>query len=339
MPDYRTSILGESPTGFWYLDEYRGITTFDFSGNARNLTISGTPTLYEPALCSDWPGGSMKFLANGDRCEGAAAPFIGNGKLTILGFIKPLSITQAGCVVRCGENDNMVNYALYQQNGSLRYRYYNGSALINHDSDPILVAGTRTHFALTRASDGKTVKFYVNGVQIGSSVVAAAVPAPGAAATKLLIGGLAAADYLPGWLDEIAVIVGTELPDWKIANIAAPGFRVWPISLPNMFSPTSYEETIADQTVRSPMTQGPPKTRPGASAAITIVKGSLDIDDSQRDDLETLFYDTLYGGSLTFEASLRGESSPGTYLFTSPPAFHDLESGDWEASLDFVVLP
>ena len=35
MPDYRTSILGESPTGFWYLDEYRGITTFDFSGNAR----------------------------------------------------------------------------------------------------------------------------------------------------------------------------------------------------------------------------------------------------------------------------------------------------------------
>lgn len=42
---YRATVLADSPTGFWLLDETSGTTATDLTTNANNLTYRNTPTL------------------------------------------------------------------------------------------------------------------------------------------------------------------------------------------------------------------------------------------------------------------------------------------------------
>lgn len=42
---YRTTVLNDSPTGFWLLNETSGTTATDLTANANNLTYRNTPTL------------------------------------------------------------------------------------------------------------------------------------------------------------------------------------------------------------------------------------------------------------------------------------------------------
>lgn len=84
--DYFAELLSLNPTGYYKFDENRGTTLFDFTQYARNLVISGTPTLKVPSLCSDWPNGAMKFNSGGDSCGNTfgPSPFASLGAITII---------------------------------------------------------------------------------------------------------------------------------------------------------------------------------------------------------------------------------------------------------------
>src|SRR5229473_1603338 len=121
--DYFATLLAELHKALYKFDEYRGITLFDFSNNAYNLTIHGTPTFKAVSLVSDWPNGSIHFNVNGDYVDGDATPFITNNAITIAGMLKPDTIAQIGNIIRCGENDNMLSWAVEQNNAQLLFKW------------------------------------------------------------------------------------------------------------------------------------------------------------------------------------------------------------------------
>jgi type II secretory pathway pseudopilin PulG len=52
-PQYKSVVLGDSPVGYWRLDETSGTTAKDSSGNGNNGTYSGGVTLNQQSILSD----------------------------------------------------------------------------------------------------------------------------------------------------------------------------------------------------------------------------------------------------------------------------------------------
>lgn len=93
-----------------------------------------------------------------------------------------------------------------------------GGSVNTVDSASALTAATRLHFALTRASDGTAVCFYVSGTLI-STAVAGAAPSPSVTPTQLLLGGNLSGGDLSGVLDEVGDLQRDGVP--RLAHRAA----------------------------------------------------------------------------------------------------------------------
>lgn len=343
-------ILELKPTGYWKFDEYRGTTAFDFSVNVLNtpLTSVGVALGTKPGLCTDWPhGAALGTIPDGHLVsipDLINAPFATYGAISIIALINLSSVSSGEMFIAKagGANQDYTDWAFGLNNKRLRYSYWNGSYHTVDSIDNQVALNTRAFVAVTRNADGRTVNFYVNGVLTADSpLVAPSVPlhAAGHVPNFIELMGVDLGSTLLGLCDEVAVFVGTELNAGAIARLNDAAIRTWPVSLPQVFLPDQYSETYGDRAIRFQPAEGPTLNHAAISKNYHVISGSFDMEKQQRIDFDTFYKSMIVNGMHTFEASLRGEATPGRYLFTKRPSYTDIENGCWQVNVSVIALP
>ena len=223
--------------GLWPLDEEFGTVAYDLSTNGYNATSSGL-------LRSNLQRG---FLApDGGKC----AQFDGSASYINLYAAQPAEPTAIGSIsvwaatpdanisgttkmqiIRLGvDNDNNLEIAFdttaYRFNGS----YEGGGTTDNVTSDLLynVDGGPQYpewhHFALTWDAANNKLKFYVDGLQQGSTQESLGTWTGAMASTTMVLGSSSttAADVLNGYLARVG-IWSVVLPDATIADLAVIG--------------------------------------------------------------------------------------------------------------------
>lgn len=102
----------------------------------------------------------------------------------------------------------------------------------------------------------------------------------------------------------------------------------WPNSLPPFPEADAFQEQDVSQVLRSEMDTGPAKVRRRFTGRVSNFPVRWTLDGVQVSALETFFYDTLGGGSLTFTAKHPRTGANVTLRFLEPytvtPSSHQL---------------
>jgi hypothetical protein len=136
-------------------------TTFtDLSRNGHTISVFGDAKVV--TTDSDFPSGALDLDGTGDYLTTPASPdfAFGTGDLTVEGYIKPDTVSDNDGLFSFGSTQLFM--ALFSGNW---YASTLGSGVYNYGA---ATAGTRQHFAVTRASG--TVRLFIDGTQLGSFV-------------------------------------------------------------------------------------------------------------------------------------------------------------------------
>lgn len=112
---------------------------------------------------------------------------------------------------------------------------------------------------------------------------------------------------------------------------------VWPASLPQLPRPDDYEETLADNTVRSSVDVGPAKLRRRTTSNPDAFTLSYDMVSSQVADLITFYRDTLVGGTQSFDMTHPRTGLLDKWRFTGPPKIK-AQGEDWIVNVTLEQL-
>lgn len=114
----------------------------------------------------------------------------------------------------------------------------------------------------------------------------------------------------------------------------------WPLTLPQRFLASDYNDALPDNVIKTQMDAGPPKRRRKTTSNIRVVNGSMLMTTDQWDDLVDFFQNTLK------EVSPFNLPEPGndaldtlTVVFSSPPSRQYFSPGRWRVVLRFEVQP
>lgn len=113
---------------------------------------------------------------------------------------------------------------------------------------------------------------------------------------------------------------------------------VWPASLPQDVE-RPYQETLADNTVTTPMEIGPAKKRRRSTAGVSTLSATVQLTTAQTETLQTFFEDTLAGGALRFDWTHPRTQVAAVFRFAKPPQISHVSGPNWQARLELEVLP
>lgn len=113
---------------------------------------------------------------------------------------------------------------------------------------------------------------------------------------------------------------------------------VFPSSLPKP-SPDGYQETMADNTIRSDMDVGPAKVRKRSTSATTKYRLNYELDNTDVNTLETFFHDTINDGVDTFDMDDPRSGSTETFRIVGPPDINALTGTWYRVSINMEKLP
>ena len=157
-----SSIVGN--LALW--NEYNfnnGSIVYDLSGNNNTGTVSGA------TWTADGRGGYFDFDGSNDKIEIPATTTLNfTGNMTLSAWIYPDNVGEGGAgriFQRAGTGG--YGWTLIATN---RMLFYAGGGNLAYSKHNAVTYGQWQHVAVTRT--GSAVKFYVNGVQAGTSVVA-----------------------------------------------------------------------------------------------------------------------------------------------------------------------
>jgi prepilin-type N-terminal cleavage/methylation domain-containing protein len=152
----------EGLVGYWSLDEGVGTTTFDQSGNGNNGTWSGTATgtngYYSPGKVGQWAG---TFDGSTDILSVATTSLEPVNVSVALWLLEPSNLAAHGAFSK--------GYGIFLDTaGRVDWYIYNGSS--NSEVGTAMYAlAPGTWYFLVGTYDGSTMRFYINGQQIGSA--------------------------------------------------------------------------------------------------------------------------------------------------------------------------
>lgn len=113
---------------------------------------------------------------------------------------------------------------------------------------------------------------------------------------------------------------------------------VWPTTLPQSPLQDSYRETVADNTVRTAMEQGPAKLRRRATSAVSKLSIGFILNPAQMAVLESFYASGLSGGVLPFTFPHPRTGTGTSCRFTTPPSASNI-GGYYKVALEMEVLP
>lgn len=113
---------------------------------------------------------------------------------------------------------------------------------------------------------------------------------------------------------------------------------VWPSNIPDDYERRGFQETLPNNVVKTAMDAGPPKRRRTFTAGVSYIKGTIIMTDSEFDDLETFYYDTL---KETGEFDFIHPRTEATVVavFNEPPGLSYFGTGEWRVSVSLEIQP
>ena len=75
----------------------------------------------------------------------------------------------------------------------------------------------------------------------------------------------------------------------------------WPGNVPSELERNTWSRQPIDSVVRTPMSAGPPKTRPRSTITRYTIRGSIVMSETELAAFETFYETDLANGSLTFD--------------------------------------
>lgn len=112
----------------------------------------------------------------------------------------------------------------------------------------------------------------------------------------------------------------------------------WPATLPAPLL-AGYQETLADNTLRSQMDKGPDKVRRHTTANVRPLSFSLVLTATQLSALIAFYNTTTLGGSLAFDFTDIRTSETLSCRFSTPPVFSPVGGGPYTVNISLEVLP
>lgn len=166
---YSSEVLADSPLAYYRLGESSGTTMADSSGNGRNGSYVGGPTLGATGLLTGDADTAVDFPANAAK-HGliADAAWMDSSQITITALIKADAIPTTYAIVDRDGNPDRVFQFYVLSNGHVRVIVWNqaGSLGIAESSGSIPTGATR-HVGFTW--DGTTIRIYINGAADGTA--------------------------------------------------------------------------------------------------------------------------------------------------------------------------
>ena len=281
MPTYSSIVLATpNLAAYWRLGETSGTTANDASGNARNLTYTGSPSLNQTGMLTGDPDKSVDFNGSTQYAIGGGASntgLQGGSALTLEAWMVGDS-TGNKCPAGLFGSGTQKGYWFNFASNIGMWVSPDGSAQTLCQSPDATVTGQIYHVVGTY--DGSNIRLYVNGVLKQTQALAGTIWTV-ATSNAFAIGRLGAlsSDYFDGRVDEVAVYnraltlseiqnhytAGTTTPSTGLsyraqgptdAVIALAGWgdqRLIPITPPTMSwrtdGPGSFQATIDSRTL------------------------------------------------------------------------------------------
>lgn len=219
---YAAEVLADSPLVYWRMGDASGTTATDSSGNSRNGTYMGSPTLGSPSLVpSDTSNTAVDLSGTSQYVRISSASWMNVANITLEAVIQPDAVSGIKFVMDRDLETGGNSAFQFRLNGNkLEFIVFDGGPAKTATGATSLVAGTK--YLVHGTYDGSNAKVYVNGVQDGTVAGAGSLLSAGAA---LCVGAHAngAGNFLDGKVDE-AAMYGTALSSTRIAaHFAATG--------------------------------------------------------------------------------------------------------------------
>ena len=207
---YSTTVLADSPTAYWKLDETTGATQFaDSSGNSHPATISGTPTYtttYKVDVGSTQFNGTQYGSVASGAWFGSLTSFSVEAWFSTTAFTGRSFISYDNSGASPGTATRVFQF--YESNGLVVFL-----PLMSSGSYVTLTSPTSTyndgiwHHAVG-TWDGTTARLYIDGSQVASAALSGTTTSGGG--QPILIGtgsnnGVGNFNQYSGYLDEVAI--------------------------------------------------------------------------------------------------------------------------------------
>ncbi|MGD9850102.1 MAG: hypothetical protein AB7T38_02425 [Nitrospirales bacterium] len=114
---------------------------------------------------------------------------------------------------------------------------------------------------------------------------------------------------------------------------------VWPSLLPRFSIVENFTEQPPDTVVRSPMEEGPAKTRQNPNPKPGTIRFQKRLTREQTVILDQFWTETLAKGVLSFQDYHPRTLALKSFRFTARPGFQHLSGPQWLASMELEILP
>lgn len=219
---YASEVAADSPVLWWRLGESSGTTAVDASGNGRDGTYAGSPTLGVSGLITD---GNTAVDLDGvnDQVTYAATVLSSSSYLTVECWMKLPAITGHRLFGLAGTSN--AHSLDITSGGSIVFQVNpTGTGSANGTSATGLIsAGVTYHIVLTWSDVSNTARLYVDGTQVVTATNSGAINI--ATVSLGAVGNSGGVPAFGGVVDEFA-IYGTELSGARIAAHYAAGVAV-----------------------------------------------------------------------------------------------------------------
>ena len=217
--DYTKLIISDSPEGYWKLGETSGTTAEDERG-LDDGTYTGTYSLNQTGIAGETDPAVDLDGSSGEIPTTAVSHLQITGALTMEAWVNiaalPGTDVTWDLIVCAGNPDSESSsenymYSLKVLNASglhyLRYFHeYSGGSNQESSIQYSIPTGEWVHLAATRDTTTKIIRFYVNGIFVGSNTYTTDTTA--AVSAKVTIGnanGASVGTFFDGLVDEVAI--------------------------------------------------------------------------------------------------------------------------------------
>jgi hypothetical protein len=302
---------------YWPMDTFASNSTPDASGNGHAATQATAAS--QPATATGMFGGALTFDDTADFLSSPDSPGlnVGTGSFTVAAWVKP-SGTTADRVLNKWNGTIGWLFDINTGNGgaaspaAVRLKMSDGTNTVDQSTNASLVAGAWTHVAATVDRTSKELKFYANGVQIGTTVNITALTGTLTNAASLGIGTIPSAlgNYYGGALDEVRLYTAALTQAQVLTMVQSPppsGLTATPVAQTIDLSWTASAGAMSYRVYRS--------TTPGSGYAQLVagLTGTTYTD-------TTIAYDVTYYYVVRAFALVEGaNSNEASALAISPP--------------------
>jgi hypothetical protein len=200
ISSYAAAVLADAPVGYWRLGETTGTNAADRAGANPGILVGGV-TLGQSGALAD---ANLAMLFNGSTgyVQVANSPSVKlAGDLTIELWLNTSLATRQTLISKDYQHEFELTL---ETTGRLTLYQGNGTTSDFVSSVVAITANAWQHVVVTRTAASKTVRFYVNGVAMGSGSYVT-TPTTGINAVSIGRSSFSLTRYVNGRLDEVAL--------------------------------------------------------------------------------------------------------------------------------------